>query len=362
MPTRWRDNPWLVAAVLIAVTVAIGGISFLFTGVFSSLTRPRSGAATSRLAPTELMRIANGPTKLLSLPWGSGAGSSVNETVQYAFVSAGSVYVADTDPRTLLPRVRWFDRSGALLGSYGCPVGATDFAPYSGGFSFVIAPAATGGKEVAAAYSVQGSTLTTYALPTALSSAGLVEREGITYSQVDESVFDIEAQKVTIQGKLVPIADHGEQLDQKTASEGVLDARYIGANGKLYGRVLHMTSVQGGTQTQAIRDVESSRTLEVPPNGEFLGVDGQGRAYVRIKGERDTSPPETAGISRKSDAVSLVLIAEMGGKGRQWVLPVQTPHPFPYAARLFAVDADGLVAVRATEQGIDVLSYKGGVQ
>lgn len=350
---RWRDNPWVLAGVLLAGTLAIGGISFLLTGLLG----PGEGGRPARLAPDTLMELEGGPVRLLSLKRGSGTGSSVNDTLQYVFVSGEHVFLADMNPKTLRPRMRWFDRQGKLAGTYACPVGATNFAPLEGGFSFILAPGAKRKDEIAAVYSLSDSRLTTYAIPATSGSAGLVEYGGVLYSQVDDSLFDVNAQSVDVEGRLVPVAEQGNQLDEETSREGILNARHLGANGRLYNRSLHAIAGAPDSQVQTIRDVETSITVQIPPSGEFLGVDGAGLAYVRVLSERATSPSEMPGISRKRDAVALVLVADMTGTG-QWVLPVEEPHLFPYSVRLFSVVREGLVAVRVTERTVDILLYR----
>lgn len=350
---RWRHNPWVVAVVLVIGAVAIGMVSFLLTGLIG----PDRDVKPARLAPNTLMKLDGAPVALLRLPWGSGKGASVNETVQYVFLSGRYCFVVDIDPDTMKSRIRWFDAAGRVAGSYACPDGATNFSPFRDGFSFVIAPGATEGEELAALYSVEQSQLTTYTVPLTFSSAGLLEHDGVLYSQIDDSLFDVRAQRVTIEGKLVPVAIRGRQLSDTEAGEGVVDARYLGQNGRLYNRMTEAVAGDTDSQTRRIRDVESSSTVEVPPFGEFLGVDVEGLAYVQVKSETPPSTPEIAGITRKSDAVTLVLVADFD-EGGQWVLPVQTPHPFPYLARPFSVTREGLVALRATDKGIEVLQYR----
>lgn len=357
MRKRPKTPPLIIGLVSLAVLLGVG-----FATYYLNLGRkPKVVPLTTRARFDQPASLVYAPKPVLRLRFDERRGRSataggIARSLEAIYATPDRVYVVDHPTWHVGARVRWFSRTGELIGSHLAPSGSTLFTASPNGFAYLRAKSGSESEQVVM-LDAAGSLEATFTVPLGVNSGGLAFFDNSVYVSAQAGETSLQGASLAVKDVYVPVAIDGRQASDAEAEKGVRDFWRRGDDGKLYRRAI---STEGfGAQavtTQHVERVADGAKLELPATAIPLAVDRKGRLVVGLNPVDIGSSRPLAGLPAVREPYSEIAFVSFDGQTQALNVIDTTLPAFP--VRYFSMDGDGYWTLVADDEGVNVEHYQ----
>lgn len=352
----------LIAVASAAAIVGIGMLNyFLAPG-----EEPVDPASYAELDPATAAGSPFTLETVLYLPWGDGpaeasrVGEPSTSTIESVFSSEGYVFVVDHPQDVFGSRVRWFNRDGSLAGEHTAQGGSTGFAPFPGGFSYVLAKMGLPSERLVL-HNVEASGETTYTIPLGVNSGGIVSFGGTLYARVTPIDVDLEERATYAREALVPVARDGVALDDATADAEAVELWGYGMDGLPYTLTTRVEGFDSTLDAAVVLIGSGESRLRVPRQYRLLGVSPSSEIYLStVPVQRPGTRPiqAAAGWLSSDEPYAEILVIRLDGS-MVGTIALPSTGVTAWQGRIpLSLCGDGLYSTREVKGGIAVVVHR----